>query len=29
LIYSMILLLMNISFFESLRSRQTISPNRG
>ncbi len=29
LIYSMILLLMNISFFESLRSKQTISPNRG
>jgi len=29
LIYSMILLLMNISFFESLRNRQTISPNRG
>jgi lycopene cyclase domain-containing protein len=29
LIYSMILLLMNISFFEWLRSKQTISPNRG
>ncbi len=29
LIYSMILLLMNISFFEYLRSKQTISPNRG
>jgi lycopene cyclase domain-containing protein len=29
LIYSMILLLMNISFFEWLRSKQTILPNRG
>jgi lycopene cyclase domain-containing protein len=29
LIYSMILLIMNISFFEYLRSKQTISPNRG
>lgn len=29
LIYSMTLLLMNISFFEFLRNRQTISPNRG
>jgi lycopene cyclase domain-containing protein len=29
LVYSMILLLMNISFFEWLRSKQTISPNLG
>ena len=29
LIYSMTLFLLNISFFEYLRSKQTISPNRG